>query len=107
MNCNCILDYIDTVYETSKSMNSSVYKPCSFLDHAHCASKIIRSFEWSNRKLCPVSCADYNFHHSSIQVRVGIFFTPNILDFDTEFFAFFTPKIFFSHQKISFFYTKF
>lgn len=29
---------------------------------------IIKSFEWSNRKVCPVECSGYQFHQSLIQV---------------------------------------
>ena len=46
-------------------------KNCTFSEHAICASHIIRSYEWSNRKACPLECNGYRFHKHTVQVNVA------------------------------------
>lgn len=65
--CNCYPDYIDDIYAMTKSKPEIA---CSFTQHATCAAHVIRGFEWSNRKLCPLECSGYRFHKHSVQVSV-------------------------------------
>ena len=44
------------------------FRPCTFSQHALCASEIIDHFDWSDREQCPIACESETFHRTSIEV---------------------------------------